>query len=128
MPDPITRQIKSVLAQRFGRANVRVHYRRGSSWLHIAIDWTPLDLDQANTVRAACFAAIEAAGIHIPTTWTDDDCRGETRKCLLSFNQPRYFLMRRHQDGSASVMDDGYSPWRTIGVAEANQFVTTFPV
>lgn len=104
------RAIKRTLETAFGRGKVRVRGSRGTAygWVHVEVDWTPLDVKQSQEMQAHCKALLHAAKIDLGHSYTDDTCQYSSDQCRISFNSCRYFRTMRHPDGTLSVMADRF--------------------
>lgn len=114
------RAIKRTLEAAFGRGKVTVRGSRGTGYgyVHVAIDWTPLDYEKAREMEAQCFALLRAAKIDLGRRYTDDTCQYTCTECSISFNPPRFYLTQRHSDGNTSGLVDRYSgEWQTVEAA-----------
>ena len=114
------RAIKSTLEKAFGRGKIRVRGSRGTAYgyVHASVDWTPLDYDQAQEMRAHCTALLRAAGIDLGRTYTDDTCQFETDMCRIEFNTCRYYRTMRAADGT--LMGRGFDAdnlWQPVQAA-----------
>ena len=109
------RAIKRTLESAFGRGKVSVRGSRGTAygWVHVSIDWTPIDSDQSGRMQAECKRLLIAAGIDLGHSFTDDTCQWESDQCHLGFNAARYHATMRHSDGTLSVRRDYDSPWES---------------
>jgi hypothetical protein len=107
------RQIKKTLEMAFGRGKVRVSGSRGTGYgyVHVQIDYTPLDFDSASQLRDKSKQLLRAAKIDLGRAYTDDTCQYETDQCSISFNNPRYYRTQRHEDGAYSVIRDYGGTW-----------------
>lgn len=103
------RQIKQILSAVYGRENVRVSSRRGSSYTRVYINRTPLDCDEAEAWRAEARKHLVGAGCDLGTAFTDDDCRYTMDKTMIEFNQARFFRTFKAQDGSVWGQTDRYN-------------------
>lgn len=105
------RAIKKTLEAAFGRGKITVRGSRGTGYgyVHVRIDWTPLDHDQAQRMQAECKSLLRAAKIDLGRAYTDDTCQFECDQCSLSFNPSRYYRTMRHADGTMSVMSDRWN-------------------
>jgi hypothetical protein len=115
------RAIKKTLEQAFGRGKIRVRGSRGTAygWVHVHIDYTPLDSDKAQEMRGLCTQLLRAAKIDLGRSYTDDTCQFESDQCNISFNPTRYYRTHRHSDGTLSALVDYHtSEWTTV--EEAN--------
>jgi hypothetical protein len=111
------RAIKRTLESAFGRGKIRVRGARGTAYgyVDVDIDWTPLDVEQAQTMKAHCKALLRAAAIDLGRTYTDDSCQYESDMCHIGFNQCRYFRTMRLSDGTLAVLSDRYNAeWQTV--------------
>jgi len=107
------RAIKRTLESAFGRGKIRVRGARGTAYgyVDVDIDWTPLDSDQAQTMRAHCKALLHAARIDLGHAFTDDTCQWSTDQCHIGFNPARYHRTMRMSDGTLAVMRDYDAQW-----------------
>jgi hypothetical protein len=92
--------------------------------VRVAIDWTPLDTDQAREMREHVWALLVAAGPgkEIGTYGYDDPGSdyGYWRKINIDFHRCRYFRTARHGDGTLLVLLDGYgADWMPQAEADA---------
>src|SRR5690348_15463054 len=93
------RQIKKLLEAEFGKGAVRIKGGRGSSygWVHVYIDKTPLDNDEAESLRAKATQIIKQSGAPLGTYYSDDysDQRAYGR-LTIRFKSIRYRQTLRH--------------------------------
>ena len=109
------RAMKRTLESAFGKGKIRVRGARGTAYgyVDVDIDWTPLDSEQAEIMRAHCKALLRAAGIDLGHAYTDDSCQWETDQTHIGFNPCRYFRTMRMSDGTFArcpigTMRNGY--------------------
>ena len=111
------RAIKKTLEAAFGRGKVTVRGSRGTGcgWVSVHIDWTPLDSDKAQEMRALCRKLLHAAKIDLGRSYTDDTCQFETDQCNISFNAARFYRTMKHSDGTMSALSDRYGgEWHRV--------------
>jgi hypothetical protein len=111
------RQIKTTLESVFGKGKVTVRGSRGTAygWVSIHVDWTPLDSEQESRLIGELKDLMQAAGIKLGRTYTDDTCQYESDMCHLTFNRTKYYRTMRDSDGSLLVIRNYYeSTWERV--------------
>ncbi len=112
------RAIKKTLEQAFGRGKVTVRGSRGTGrgWVSVRIDWTPLDVEQAQEMRGKCKELLNAAKIDLGRSYTDDTCQFTSDMCHLNFNNARYYRTMKMSDGRLAVLRDFChgTEWETV--------------
>ena len=94
------RAIKANLEQVFGRGKVTVSGARGTAYGYVTvrIDHTPLDWEQAGTLKGKLKQRMRDAGINLGFAYTDDTCERTTDQCRIEFNHCRYRFTTRTGD------------------------------
>lgn len=115
------RAIKKTLEQAFGRGKVRVRGDRGTAygWVHVNIDWTPLNNDQAREMKGHIWDLLRASKLaaQIGTYGYDDPGSdyGFGSKCSIDFNPPHYWRTQRMESGKVIGLIDAYSAhWEVV--------------
>jgi hypothetical protein len=114
------RAIKRTLESAFGRGKVKVRGSRGTGigYVHVAIDWTPLDSEQYREMVALCKQLLQAARIDLGRRYTDDTCLHVTDECAIRMNPPRFYRTMRLANGKLATMANEYgAEWQTAECA-----------